>query len=236
MPKLNDKQIKGCLEKMGLGLVNGSVGIPSYRSDILHQIDLVEEVAIGYGYDNFDFMIPNIATIASEDPFEKFKNKIANIIVGIATNGLGLDFGSLLGTLKAGISNEDESQAYHKTKVFKNELKLAVIHLNKTLSKKKGTFTLLSASKYEIIMEGEITVIEAENEKALDKLYEIANHDAAALLKQLLDNNNNNSDNSNRTLQQTTDTQNLADEIETLKAEERKLPMEKEMLMKYCKN
>ena len=60
-------------------------------------------------------------------------DKIANIIVGIATNGLGLDFGSLLGTLKAGISNEDESQAYHKTKVFKKELKLAVIHLNKTL-------------------------------------------------------------------------------------------------------
>ena len=41
--------------------------------------------------------------------------EIAKIVVGIATEGLGLDFGSLLGTLKAGISNEDESQAYHKT-------------------------------------------------------------------------------------------------------------------------
>ena len=49
-----------------------------------------------------------------------YMDKIANIIVSIATSGLGLDFGSLLGTLKAGISNEDESQAYHKTKVFKN--------------------------------------------------------------------------------------------------------------------
>ena len=124
-------------------------------------------------------------------------DKIANIIVGIATNGLGLDFGSLLGTLKAGISNEDESQAYHKTKVFKKELKLAVIHLNKTLHKKKGSFTLFSASKYEIKMEGKITVIEAENEKALDKLYEVANHDATALLNELIGDKKDNSSNNN---------------------------------------
>ena len=79
---LNDNDIKTCLEKMGLGFNNDIVTIPSYRSDIIHQVDLVEDVAIGYGYDNFDFVIPNIATIASEDEFEKFKNKVANIMVG----------------------------------------------------------------------------------------------------------------------------------------------------------
>ena len=79
---LNDKDIKVCLEKMGLGWVNSAVIIPSYRSDILHQVDLVEDIAIGYGYENFDFIIPSIATIASEDEFEKFKNKVANMIIG----------------------------------------------------------------------------------------------------------------------------------------------------------
>ena len=69
--------------------------------------------------------------------------KIANIIVGIATEGLGLNFKGLLGTLKAGISNKDESQNYHKTTVFKKELKLAVIHLKKTLSSKNTILLVL---------------------------------------------------------------------------------------------
>ena len=153
-------------------------------------------------------------------------DKIANIIVGIATNGLGLDFGSLLGTLKAGISNEDESQAYHKTKVFKKELKLAVIHLNKTLHKKKGSFTLFSASKYEIKMEGKITVIEADNEKALDKLYEVANHDATALLNELIGDKKDNFGNNNNNNSKAKDMK--MKEKDLLEAEERKRQKEKE--------
>ena len=84
--------------------------------------------------------------------------EIAKVVVGIATEGLGLDFGSLLGTLKAGISNEKASQNYHKTQLFKNDLKLVVIHLNKTLSKKKGSFMFFSADKYEIKMERYINI------------------------------------------------------------------------------
>ena len=159
---------------------------------------------------------------SSGKSIEVAADKIANIIVGIATNGLGLDFGSLLGTLKAGISNEDESQAYHKTKVFKKELKLAVIHLNKTLHKKKGT--LFSASKYEIKMEGKITVVEAENEKTLDKLYEIAHHDATALLNELIgDKNDNSSNNSNNNSK--------AEDTMAMKLKEMELKMEEQRLM-----
>ena len=65
-------------------------------------------------------------------------------------------------------------------------MKLAVIHLHKTLKKLRGTFAVVSGVTYEIRMEGEITVIEADNSEALDKLYEVVNQDAKLALKQLL--------------------------------------------------
>ncbi len=79
---LNENNIKELLEKMGYSYVNKKVLIPSYRADILHEIDLVEDVGIAYGYNNFKEEIPNVATIGGEDEFYVFKEKIANLLVG----------------------------------------------------------------------------------------------------------------------------------------------------------
>jgi len=81
--KLTDAQLKKCFEKMGYGYSNKQVQIPAYRSDILHQSDLAEDVAIAYGYENFTPTIPNVATIGQEDEFEAFKNKIARVLAGM---------------------------------------------------------------------------------------------------------------------------------------------------------
>ncbi len=35
-----------------------SVKVPAYRADILHPIDLLEEVSIGIGYDEFPESLP----------------------------------------------------------------------------------------------------------------------------------------------------------------------------------
>jgi phenylalanyl-tRNA synthetase beta chain len=80
---LSENRAKDCLERMGYGFSKGQVQVPAYRTDILHQCDLAEDVAIAYGYDNFKPAIPNVATIGQEDPFEAFKNKIAGILVGL---------------------------------------------------------------------------------------------------------------------------------------------------------
>lgn len=37
-----------------------SVEIPFYRTDILHQYDIVEDLAIGYGYNNIPFIEPSV--------------------------------------------------------------------------------------------------------------------------------------------------------------------------------
>ncbi len=82
---LKKKEISKLLAKMGLKYSpsTSSVEYPAYRTDILSEVDIVEEVATAYGYNNFSSSIPNISTIAQEDPFEKFKNIIANICTGL---------------------------------------------------------------------------------------------------------------------------------------------------------
>jgi phenylalanyl-tRNA synthetase beta chain len=81
--QLSEIDIKKLLERMGFGYINGYALVPSYRADILHQIDLVEDIAIAYGYENFKAKIPNVATIGQEDKFEIFKNKVADSITGL---------------------------------------------------------------------------------------------------------------------------------------------------------
>ncbi len=80
----SEKDIIKYLERMGFGVVNKQVLIPSYRADILHQVDLAEDIAIAYGYENFDAEIPKVATIAEESPLEIFREKIIALL-----NGLG---------------------------------------------------------------------------------------------------------------------------------------------------
>jgi len=81
--ELNDKQIKDYLGKMGIGVEKNNALIPSYRADILHEIDLAEEVAIAYGYENFIPEIPEFSTIGKEDKTEILKRKIAETLIGL---------------------------------------------------------------------------------------------------------------------------------------------------------
>jgi len=81
--KLKEKDVVGYLARMGIGYDKGVALIPAYRTDILHWIDLAEEVAIAYGYDNFEPEIPEISTIAYEDPVDKLKRTIGNVMAGL---------------------------------------------------------------------------------------------------------------------------------------------------------
>ncbi len=84
---LSEKEIKKYFEKMGIGYEKDKAQniaiIPAYRTDILHEIDLAEEAAIAYGYDNFIPEIPKISTIAKEDGISILKKKITELLVGL---------------------------------------------------------------------------------------------------------------------------------------------------------
>jgi phenylalanyl-tRNA synthetase beta chain len=79
----DEKKVKGYLARMGIGVNVGKAIIPAYRTDILHWVDLTEEVAIAHGYENFEPIIPEISTVAEEDPKAKGKRVISNILAGL---------------------------------------------------------------------------------------------------------------------------------------------------------
>ncbi len=81
--ELTEKEVKVCLEKMGYAVVGKKVMVPAYRADVLHPVDLVEDVAIAYGYDNLRPEVPKVATIAQEAPFEVFRNTVCDMLVGL---------------------------------------------------------------------------------------------------------------------------------------------------------
>ena len=81
--KLSEDEVKKLLSRMGHGYQKGVVCIPSYRADILHPIDIVEDIIIAYGYENIEPQIPAVATIAQEDHFEQFKRKVMHILMGL---------------------------------------------------------------------------------------------------------------------------------------------------------
>ena len=81
--ELKEKQIKNLLEKMGHDYSKGEVLVPAWRTDILHEVDLIEDIAIAYGYENFVPELPAVSTIGEEDKKEIIKRKIAEILVGL---------------------------------------------------------------------------------------------------------------------------------------------------------
>jgi len=95
---LTDKQIASYLKKMGFEAVIKNKGelivlIPSYRADIIHPIDLIEDVAIGYGFENIGSSSKRIYTTGKETYEEKVKRKLREILVGhglIETNNFSL--------------------------------------------------------------------------------------------------------------------------------------------------
>jgi phenylalanyl-tRNA synthetase beta chain len=80
---LTEKNLKELIEKMGYNYNKETVEIPPWRVDILHEVDLIEDIAIAYGYEKFIPEIPNITGIGKEDKKEIIKRKIAEILIGL---------------------------------------------------------------------------------------------------------------------------------------------------------
>jgi len=85
---LNENQIDETLNRMRYGtkkLKGGKIEIeiPSYRGDILHVVDVIEDVAIGFGYNNIQPILPKIASIGKQSDLEKLSSKIREIMIGL---------------------------------------------------------------------------------------------------------------------------------------------------------
>jgi len=89
--KMDEKEIIGCLGRMGHDAVKGgkgeiSVEIPAWRADILHSIDLVEDVAVGYGFDKFKTDFPKALTFGEVLPKQALYDSLRNMMIGLGFN------------------------------------------------------------------------------------------------------------------------------------------------------
>ena len=86
--KLSEAQVVESLRKCRLdakAMKNGvvEVSIPAYRIDVLHEVDLVEEVAIGYGYYKLKPTIPETLTIGEPHPAHRTADVVRQIMTGL---------------------------------------------------------------------------------------------------------------------------------------------------------
>ena len=60
-----------------------NVRVPCYRLDILHPVDVLEDIAIAYGLNNMKPKWPSEATIGGLSPIEEFSDTLRDLMVGL---------------------------------------------------------------------------------------------------------------------------------------------------------
>jgi phenylalanyl-tRNA synthetase beta chain len=84
--KLDNDEMASCLERMGHDVKIEKhrlvVHSPATRMDLLHPVDLVEDVAKGYGYAKFGKARPKVQAIGAERPIERASDLVRHLMIG----------------------------------------------------------------------------------------------------------------------------------------------------------
>jgi phenylalanyl-tRNA synthetase beta chain len=80
---LSEKEIEKLLARMGHTYAKGTVQYSGARTDILHEIDIIEDIAIAYGYDNLTPLTPQVPGEGEESPAAKIDTKIIETLTGL---------------------------------------------------------------------------------------------------------------------------------------------------------
>ena len=60
-----------------------SVLVPCYRVDVMHQVDLIEDVAIAYGYNNIEPLWRELATTGAANPQQHYVDNARELMIGL---------------------------------------------------------------------------------------------------------------------------------------------------------
>ncbi|RLG38081.1 MAG: phenylalanine--tRNA ligase subunit beta [Candidatus Alkanophagales archaeon] len=86
--RLTAETARECCERLRLGAeILGDdeleVSIPAYRTDIMHSWDIIEDIAIGYGYENIGGELPSTVTVGEIHPTEEWKALARDVMTGL---------------------------------------------------------------------------------------------------------------------------------------------------------
>ncbi len=84
---LSGEQVVDALRRMGVFALTDDamvyITVPEYRNDFLHPVDIVEDVMIGHGLENFTPELPGDSTVGRITETEAFSRKVKEIMVGL---------------------------------------------------------------------------------------------------------------------------------------------------------
>ncbi len=81
--KLSPAKIKELLEKARYGVSGNYAVVPDYRRDILHVFDVIEDIAIMYGFDKIESAPLTSYTVGSSTAINGFVDKVREVAVGL---------------------------------------------------------------------------------------------------------------------------------------------------------
>ncbi|AEA46860.1 phenylalanine--tRNA ligase subunit beta [Archaeoglobus veneficus] len=85
--EMSDDDIKLALERMrfGVGRIDESVEVlvPPYRADIMHEWDIIEDIAIGYGYDRIEPEYPPTNAIGTTHNWNEMREIAREVMIGL---------------------------------------------------------------------------------------------------------------------------------------------------------
>ena len=116
--------------------------IPAYRVDILHEVDIIENIAVGYCFKKLEPQLPQIATIASEDKDEIFDNLLREILTGMG----------FLETMSLMLTSEKEHYENMKLQEDPRVIVAQPISVDRTMLRKnllQGLMEFLEDNKHE---------------------------------------------------------------------------------------
>jgi phenylalanyl-tRNA synthetase beta chain len=79
---LSKREILASLARSRLGVRGRMVLAPRYRVDLMHPVDVAEEVALGHGFDRIDPIYPPSGTPGSFNRFEDFLDSASTVMAG----------------------------------------------------------------------------------------------------------------------------------------------------------
>jgi phenylalanyl-tRNA synthetase beta chain len=85
---LDKSEIKDLLERARYGIaeateIHVTAEVPCYRVDILHPIDIVEDIAIAYNYNRIQPRWPQLPTIGGLSPETEFGDLVREVMIGL---------------------------------------------------------------------------------------------------------------------------------------------------------
>ncbi len=85
---LRPKQVSAIAKRMRYGVLNieeSSLTLlaPPYRVDLMHEVDLIEDISIGYGYDKLEPTLPPIITVGRKHSLEQVSDRARQVLTGL---------------------------------------------------------------------------------------------------------------------------------------------------------